>query len=520
MTSTSRRKNEELLGWLRAALITLATYGALLGMRFSPAWGAAALALTAGVLAVISLDLGILAAVVALTLPLAAANPVLGAVFAVIGIVGTRYLGSDGGSMFLLVAGAIAGAFLGPVWMVVPLAGYLLGAGEGALAAAIACLSLELVGLVLGADALADAGTIQSGGKALVSFASAPESLFSLDWVSVSIESVNAKSVDNVIAVFAGVSNPAVLVAQPLLWALGAAVTAKLVARLRARDNLALFAAAIIVGVLIPAGGTVALRALTTSGTPAGSLALTTVSSLILALGLAFLLELAFPRERVIRTAAPRPATMSMEDADVDELLRLVATAEDRLASQHTTTKVVMITDMKAFSAMTEEDGSILSAKTIQKHRDLLLPVIERHGGHGKSTGGDGLVAAFDDSPSALLATVEMLQVLEAHNASHQSERELAIRVGVAEGEVVLDKGGRPFIGTALNLAARVMNLADGGQAYATASVTAKAPASIRLYSHGPFQLKNIARPVEVVEVLWALEQVPLGPASTSTASG
>jgi class 3 adenylate cyclase len=173
-----------------------------------------------------------------------------------------------------------------------------------------------------------------------------------------------------------------------------------------------------------------------------------------------------------------------------------------------------MITDMKAFSAMTEEDGSILSAKTIQKHRDLLLPVIEQHGGHGKSTGGDGLVAAFDDAPSALAATVDMLRVLEAHNASHQSERDLAIRVGVAEGEVVLDKGGRPFIGTALNLAARVMNLADGGQAYATADVTAKAPSSIHVYSHGPFQLKNIARPIEVVEVLWAENQVPRGPSS------
>ncbi len=35
-------------------------------------------------------------------------------------------------------------------------------------------------------------------------------------------------------------------------------------------------------------------------------------------------------------TPAVRPGTMSAEDADVDELLRLISTAEDQLASKHT----------------------------------------------------------------------------------------------------------------------------------------------------------------------------------------
>jgi class 3 adenylate cyclase len=519
VASTSRRKNSELLGWLRAALVALSTYGGLLGMQFSPTWGAAALGLAAGVLAAISVDLGVLAAVVALTLPLAAANPVVGALFAVLGIVGMRYLGSDGGSVFLLIAGAVAGAVLGPTWIVVPLAGYLLGAGEGALAAAVACLSVELLGVVLGATALTGGVAVHGPGKALVSFANAPESLFSLQWVAASVDSIGAKSVDRVVSVFADLGHPIVLLIQPLLWALGAAVASRLVARARARRNMPMLAASISLGVLIPAAGSAVLASTLQASIPMGPIAIAAISSVALAVAFALLLELAFPLERVVQAEKPRPATMSMEDADVDELLRLVATAEDRLASQHTTHKVVMITDMKAFSKMTEEDGSILSAKTIQKHRDLLLPVIERHGGHGKSTGGDGLVAAFDDAPSALSATAEMLRALEQYNASHPSERELAIRVGVAEGEVVLDKGGRPFIGTALNLAARVMNLADGGQAYVTAQVAAKAPSSVPVYSHGSFRLKNIAEPVVVAEVLWAEEQTPRGPSSGASAS-
>ncbi len=171
-----------------------------------------------------------------------------------------------------------------------------------------------------------------------------------------------------------------------------------------------------------------------------------------------------------------------------------------------------MITDMKSFSKMTEEDGSIVTAKAIQQHRDLLLPLIESHGGHGKSTGGDGLVAAFEQPAEALAAAVEMQRALQHHNESHPGGREMSVRIGVAQGEVVLDKGGRPFIGAALNTAARVMNLADGGQAFTTEDVARRAGKGFVVHSHGTFQLKNIAAPVEVIEVLWHDDQTAQEP--------
>jgi len=201
------------------------------------------------------------------------------------------------------------------------------------------------------------------------------------------------------------------------------------------------------------------------------------------------------------------------EDADVDELLRLIATAEDKLAAQHTSNRIVLITDMKSFSRMTEEDGSVATAKAIQRHRDLLLPIVSRNHGAGKSTGGDGLVAAFENGEDALKAAVEMQVALAAHNSAHPDERELWVRAGLASGEVVLDKGGRPFIGAALNLAARVMNLADGGQILATADVASVAQAAaVSVHFFGQVELKNIAKPVEIAEVLWNPSQEPHDP--------
>jgi len=506
VATTLRRRNEPAHHWLRAAGIALATYAGLVGMDFQPAWGAAAFALIAGFFAVASVDLGIVVSIFALALPLCAANAVIGIAFLIIGMLGVRYLGNDGGRAFLLIAAAIAGVAFGPAWAAVAIAGYLLGSSGGAVAAAVACVTVEVFGLALGSSAPLGAVTVNSGAAPLVVFSKAPESLFSTSWMVSSFGAIDAKMVDGVVAGFGAAHDPLALVAQPLIWALGAAVTGVMVAAARKRGGSLALGAAVAAGVLVPAIGSAIVFSLIGARVEPGALVMAAASSMALAAIFAVFYERFFPLVAVpVPSRVAKPASMAAEDADVDELLRLVATAEERLASQHTTRKVVMITDMKSFSRMTEEDGSILTAKAIQKHRDLLLPIIESHGGHGKSTGGDGLVAAFELPSQALSAAVEMQVALDAHNTHHAGQREMAVRIGVADGEVVLDKSGRPFIGAALNLAARVMNLADGGQAFATGVVVSEAGSSFAVHSHGDFQLKNIAAPVEVFEILWKI---------------
>ncbi|MRR12941.1 hypothetical protein EG835_10870, partial [bacterium] len=294
---------------------------------------------------------------------------------------------------------------------------------------------------------------------------------------------------------------------------IGAGVTGLIAPKSEKRPALML--AAVAAGIVtLTAGTAAAQQVLSPTAVPIGSMATAALTSLVVALAYVAVWEYVFPKVIVKQSAAVRPGTMSTEDADVDELLRLIATAEDELASKHTTQATVMITDMKSFSKMTEEEGSFVSAKTIQRHRDLLLPVIEKHGGHGKSTGGDGLVAAFQSPTNAVTAATEMQALLRERNATHASERAIIIRIGIAMGEVVLDKGGRPFIGNGLNMAARIMNLGDGGQVFVSRDVAdalGEIP-GVRTADHGDYTLKNIAEPVRLVEVLWADDQEPTPP--------
>lgn len=501
-----RRKNEGSLGWIKAGFIALATFAALGGTAFKPEWGSVVLALLAGTLTLAAVDLGVLVAILAVSLPVTAANPVVGILFIVLGVVGMRYLGADGGRVFIVVSSALAGVFIGPVWAAAPIAGYMLGASEGALAAGIACGTAELAGLLMGRDVIGALATGGSKATGLLTFggAGAPASFFATEWLQKTFEGFGNQSVQQVIDVFTSIRQPVALVAQPLIWAFAAAVASALVRRGRKSKKVALSLAGAGIGALIPAVAAVALGPATGIALSTQKIWLAGAESLVVAVAFIAIAEKYFPLQFVKVSGPLRPSSMATEDADVDELLRLISSAEEKLTTQHTTRKVVMITDMKSFSRMTEEDGSVLTAKAIQKHRDLLLPIIEKHGGHGKSTGGDGLVAAFDTAEGALKAAAEMQRALDAYNTSHEDEREMMVRIGVADGEVVLDNGGRPFIGAALNLAARVMNLADGGQSFTTETVGESAHDAVTTAALGEFELKNIAKPVRVLEILWA----------------
>jgi len=519
VTEAVGRRNEGVLGYLRALAIAALTWIALAAMHVQPGWLGVAIALAAGGLSLVATDLGVLVAVVALSIPLLVVQPVLGLAVLIVGVIAVPYLGADSGAALLVIGVSLLGAFLGPVWAGVALAGYLLGSGEGALAAAVACLVLEVVGVMLGRPVI---GVTITGAAAapLASFAHMPATLFSAGWVRGILSAINGKAVNRVVGGFTGVKQPLALVVQPALWAAGAAV-AGLGARSKRGNRLVKGMAAVALGVLVPAVGGAVLPAMFGLPVPTAALVLAALESLVVALLVVALWESVFPPVvAALRPQQPHAATIATEDADVDELLRLIATAEDQLQAHHSTDKVVLITDMKSFSRMTEEDGTVVTAKAIQRHRDLLLPIVSKAGGSGKSTGGDGLVAAFDAADVAVSTAAAMQQALVEHNAAHPNEREMWVRMGIASGEVVLDNGGCPFIGNALNIAARVMNLADGGQIFVTGEVAhAVSSADVRLHSFGDFELKNIAKPVEVVEALWSAEQSPRDPRIAETSA-
>ena len=121
-------------------------------------------------------------------------------------------------------------------------------------------------------------------------------------------------------------------------------------------------------------------------------------------------------------------------------------------------------------------------------HDEVLRGAIEAHGGLLFKHTGDGVCAAFSSPRSAVDAAVAAQRALE-----------LPVRMGLATGEAELREGD--YFGTVLNRAARVMAAGHGGQVLLDGT-TAGLASSIDLIALGPRRLRDIAKPVEMFQVL------------------
>lgn len=521
MKTRVARKNSAAVRWIRAGFIAAWVAASLPAFRFYPEWLTAGLALCAFVLAMWTPAVALLLAVAAMSVPVAAADFVAGAALCIVGFALAQALSSRdaAGAVALLIAVAclpLGAGFAGPV-----LAGYLFGLRDGAAGAGLGAASAIAAGAAVGASRIGVLLTGSQPSHALIVLGEAPESPLSFSWLA---ESVSRSDPSRLLDALTAAEPTWALVAQIALWT-GVAAAA---AWLRGSDRRAQERLQAIAGLALltafAAGGSAVVWRQSGHTVVFSELLGQAGTSVLLAAVVGAISEWVFPRTVVASPAQhPVPTSLRTEEADVDELLRLIASAEEELASRHTRTAVVILTDLKAFSQITERLGSVECAKLVQRHRDVMLPIIERHGGKGKPTGGDGMVAAFDDSAEAVAAAIEMQEAMERLGSEAAVPEGLAVRVGIASGEVVVDAGGRPFLGAALNLAARVMGLADGGRVFLSGDVARAASAvPATFHSHGEFELKNIARPVEVVEVLWkdGLTPQPMALIEETKASG
>ena len=146
-----------------------------------------------------------------------------------------------------------------------------------------------------------------------------------------------------------------------------------------------------------------------------------------------------------------------------------------------------LFTDVEGSTRRWEADADAMRT-ALAAHDEVLRGVIEAHGGFLFKHTGDGLCAAFASPRSAVDAAVAAQRVLE-----------LPVRMGLATGEAELRDGD--YFGTVLNRAARVMASGHGGQVLLDGT-TAGLCSSIDLMALGPRRLRDIAKPVEMFQVL------------------
>ncbi len=148
-----------------------------------------------------------------------------------------------------------------------------------------------------------------------------------------------------------------------------------------------------------------------------------------------------------------------------------------------------LFTDVEGSTRRWEADADGMRI-ALAAHDEVLRGAVEAHDGVMFKHTGDGVCAAFASPRSAVDAAVAAQRALE-----------LPVRMGVATGEAELRDGD--YFGAVLNRAARVMAAGHGGQVLLDGT-TAGLCSSIDMIALGPRRLRDIAKPVEMFQVLAA----------------
>ena len=188
-------------------------------------------------------------------------------------------------------------------------------------------------------------------------------------------------------------------------------------------------------------------------------------------------------------------------------------------------TLTVLFTDAVASTEALARLGDERFGVVQRTHLDALRECVVRGDGREVKNLGDGLMVVFTGAADALACAVAMQQAVEL--AERRGEDGLALRVGVALGDVTIDEDG-DCQGTAVVEAARLCAAAAPGQVLATETVrvVAGSRGGHAYAALGPIELKGLPEPVAVTEVGWApvaqeggLAPVPLPPRLASASA-
>ncbi|HSK93130.1 MAG TPA: adenylate/guanylate cyclase domain-containing protein, partial [Candidatus Angelobacter sp.] len=165
----------------------------------------------------------------------------------------------------------------------------------------------------------------------------------------------------------------------------------------------------------------------------------------------------------------------------------------------------VVFCDLKDSTALGESIDPEAMGEVLDLYFTAMTRVLKRHGGSVQKFIGDAIVAAFgipvvheDDALRACRAATEMLVALERLNRQLSAGYgiELAVRVGVHTGEVVIRRGSNDqelLTGDTLNTAARLEQAAGAGEILLGASTFRLVRDAIEVERLEPMALKGKA---------------------------
>jgi class 3 adenylate cyclase/CheY-like chemotaxis protein len=194
----------------------------------------------------------------------------------------------------------------------------------------------------------------------------------------------------------------------------------------------------------------------------------------------------------------------------------IIATGGEAILERHRRDIVVLFCDMRGFTAFAETAEPEDVMAVLGEYHAALGPLIHRYEGTLHRFTGDGLLVVFNDPvpcPDPALRAVRLAVEMREAVAALAREwlargHEIGFGVGIAQGYATLGRIGfegrsdYTAIGTVINLAARLCDMAESGQILVTRRIVAATESTARYETLGEIALKGLVRPVAVANVV------------------
>ena len=138
----------------------------------------------------------------------------------------------------------------------------------------------------------------------------------------------------------------------------------------------------------------------------------------------------------------------------------------------HVPTRGFLFADLRGYTEFVERHGAVTAAELLEHYREMVRGCVALFGGAEIRTEGDSFYVVFESVSQAVRCGLAIVEA--AADASAARPDPIRVGVGIHAGETVETPDG--YVGTPVNIAARLCALADVGEVLVSDTVRALDP--------------------------------------------
>jgi len=178
------------------------------------------------------------------------------------------------------------------------------------------------------------------------------------------------------------------------------------------------------------------------------------------------------------------------------------------LESKYTKSLTLMFTDIKGSTQFFETYGDLDGRILLEKHNQILYPILSEYKGKVIKSTGDGMLVVFDKPQDGVKAAIAMQKKLWEFNKGKSKREQIHIRIAVNYGKVIEDEGD--VYSLAVSVTDRIKSVTKTDQILISQSVYEEVQHSkdIICLSIPSVRVKGIQQPLKLYRVIWRKDEL------------